>query len=209
MSLAPYTLLTRPIVAAITSLINQIDSLCPNLPKSIPKAPANGEIRRILTEVHGHDTGAAAHASTFVRRMDLLFGVSIRNAEGRMTYVQRGKAGIPLVVEYWRSIDWQADGVPLAPATVKLTQVLNEMQYLWCVTSSIWFLNTTNAHLPAARIRPPPVLIHPTSNRPRPPHRLVVNAVLQTRFRTTRGSFLHARLSEPVRVYYFYPVIFT
>ncbi|KAJ6548392.1 hypothetical protein B0H19DRAFT_188763 [Mycena capillaripes] len=118
-------------IAAIISLIDEVEALCPTLPKSVPKAPRNGEIWRILNKVKGQETtGPGANTSTFVRRMDLLFGANVRDADGRMIYVQRGDLGIPLVLQYFRKINWQSDGIPLAPATLKLTQVLKEMRYL-------------------------------------------------------------------------------
>jgi hypothetical protein len=115
-------------------LIDQIEALCPALPKSVPKAAQDGKIWHVLNKVKGLDTGAAAKSSTFVRRMDCLFGSTARDAEGRMTQIQRDSSGIALVVQYWRKIYWKSDGIPLAIATLKLTQVLGKMQRLWCVT---------------------------------------------------------------------------
>ncbi|KAJ7883025.1 hypothetical protein B0H14DRAFT_2565097 [Mycena olivaceomarginata] len=88
----------------------------PSAPKKlalcVPPSPnpfTKGEIWRILNQVHGQDTGSAAKASTFVRRMDLLFSVSVRNVDGRITYVQRSGSGISLVLQYWRKINWESD----------------------------------------------------------------------------------------------------
>jgi hypothetical protein len=70
-------------------MIDQIEALCRTLPKSVPKAARNGEIWRILNKVKGQDTGAVAKSSTFVRWMDLLFGSTTRDSDGRMTQIRR------------------------------------------------------------------------------------------------------------------------
>ncbi|KAJ7181304.1 hypothetical protein C8R43DRAFT_269096 [Mycena crocata] len=117
-------------LATVAELIDEIEGLARTLPKSIPKAERNGEIWRVLNKVKGLDTGPAAKSSTFVRRMDVLFGSTARDSDGRMTQIRRGSAGILLVIQYLRKIDWKSDGIPLAIATLKLTQLLEEMQHL-------------------------------------------------------------------------------
>ncbi|KAJ7890713.1 hypothetical protein B0H13DRAFT_1887475 [Mycena leptocephala] len=81
--------------------------------------------------VHGMDTGALAKHSTFGRRMDVLFGATARNADGRMTQIRRGPSGIKLLLQYLRKINRQTDGILLTVATLKLTQLLEEIQCLW------------------------------------------------------------------------------
>ncbi|KAJ7908524.1 hypothetical protein B0H13DRAFT_1878557 [Mycena leptocephala] len=80
--------------------------------------------------VHGMDTGALAKHSTFGRRMDVLFGATARNADGRMTQIRRGPSGIKLLLQYLRKINRQTDGILLTVATLKLTQLLEEIQCL-------------------------------------------------------------------------------
>ncbi|KAJ7855078.1 hypothetical protein B0H13DRAFT_2358091 [Mycena leptocephala] len=81
------------------------------------------------------DTGALAKHSTFGRRMDVLFGATARNADGRMTQIRRGPSGIKLLLQYLRKINRQTDGILLTVATLKLTQLLEEIQCLWCSKS--------------------------------------------------------------------------
>jgi hypothetical protein len=119
------------IVAAIVLLIDQIESLCRSLPKSIPNGTKDDRIYYVLNKVQGLDTGAAAKSSTFICRMDLLFGSDTRDDDGRLTNFRRGPWGISYVLQYFRRIDWQSDGISLSAATLKLTQVLEEMQILW------------------------------------------------------------------------------
>ncbi|KAJ7879469.1 hypothetical protein B0H13DRAFT_2346056 [Mycena leptocephala] len=72
------------------------------------------------------DTGALAKHSTFGRRMDVLFGATARNADGRMTQIRRGPSGIKLLLQYLRKINRQTDGILLTVATLKLTQLLRK-----------------------------------------------------------------------------------
>jgi hypothetical protein len=117
-------------------LIDQIEALCPALPESIPKATKEDRITFVLNHINDLDTGAAAKSSTFVRRMDLLFGAGSCDENGRMAHIRRGPRGIPLVIQYFRSINWQEDGISLSIATLKLTQLLDEMTLLWYVDPS-------------------------------------------------------------------------
>ncbi|KAJ6598551.1 hypothetical protein B0H10DRAFT_1959381 [Mycena sp. CBHHK59/15] len=57
------------------------------------QARIDGEIWRVLNKVKGQDTGANKVLSTFVRRMDILFGSGARDADGRMTRLERGSSG--------------------------------------------------------------------------------------------------------------------
>ncbi|KAJ7659107.1 hypothetical protein DFH06DRAFT_1130673 [Mycena polygramma] len=115
-------------IGTVLGLIDQVEVLARALPKSVPKAPKDGEIWRVLNKVKGQDTGPGKVLSTFVRRMDLLFGSGARDANGRIK-LQRGSSGILLVVQYLRSINWKTDGIPaLAPATAKLNQLIEELE---------------------------------------------------------------------------------
>jgi hypothetical protein len=62
------------------------------LPKSVRKAEKHGEIWRVLNKVQGMDTGTGAKLSTFVRRVDVLFGATARDSDGRMTQIPRGSS---------------------------------------------------------------------------------------------------------------------
>ncbi|KAJ6574015.1 hypothetical protein B0H10DRAFT_2236803 [Mycena sp. CBHHK59/15] len=115
---ATHQTLVAKSIAAVVDLIDQIEALCPALPKSVPKADREGEIWRVVNKVKGMDTGAAAKSSTFIRRMDILFGSTARDADGRMTQIRRGSSGIPLLIQYLRKIKWKSDGIPLAIATL-------------------------------------------------------------------------------------------
>ncbi|KAJ7475597.1 hypothetical protein B0H11DRAFT_2427266 [Mycena galericulata] len=117
-------------IAVILDLVDQIDSLCPALPKSVLKGSKEDRIPYVLNNVQGLDTGDDAKASTFIRRMDLLFGTGVRDENGRMIHIRRGPWGVPLVIQYFRKIDWQPDGISLVAATLKFTQLLDEMKFL-------------------------------------------------------------------------------
>ncbi|KAJ7727789.1 hypothetical protein B0H14DRAFT_3618729 [Mycena olivaceomarginata] len=125
----------RVLVAAITVLIDQIESLCSSLPKSIPKGTQDDRISYVLNKIKGPDTGALAKSSTFVLRMDLLFGSDVRNDDGRFIHIRRGPWSVPLLIQYFRKINWISDRISLATATLKLTQILEEMRILWLVNS--------------------------------------------------------------------------
>ncbi|KAJ7796689.1 hypothetical protein B0H14DRAFT_3550066 [Mycena olivaceomarginata] len=123
----------RVLVATVVEIIDQIEALARTLPQSVPKAERNGEIWRVLNKVNGMDTGTHGKSSTFIRRMDILFGSTARDPDGRMTQIRRGSSGILLLIQYLRKINWKSDGIPLAVATLKLTQLLEEMQHLCAV----------------------------------------------------------------------------
>lgn len=125
----------RVLVAAITVLIDQIESLCSSLPKLVPRSTQKDRIYYVLNEIKGPDTGALAKSSTFVCRMDLLFGSDARNDDGRFIHIRHGPWGVPLLIQYFRKINWISDGISLATATLKLTQILEEIQILWLVNS--------------------------------------------------------------------------
>ncbi|KAJ7757853.1 hypothetical protein B0H14DRAFT_3511801 [Mycena olivaceomarginata] len=52
-----------------------------------------------------------------------------------MAQIRRGPSGIKLLLQYLRKINWQTDDILLTVATLKLTQLLEEMQCLWCFKS--------------------------------------------------------------------------
>ncbi|KAJ6617620.1 hypothetical protein B0H10DRAFT_1948133 [Mycena sp. CBHHK59/15] len=78
----------------------------------------------------GMDTSVSAKSSTFIHCMDILFGSTACNPDGQMTQIRRGSSGILLLIQYLRKINWKSNGIPLTVATLKLTQLLEEMQHL-------------------------------------------------------------------------------
>ncbi|KAJ7853231.1 hypothetical protein B0H13DRAFT_2359136 [Mycena leptocephala] len=82
-------------IAAMEALAKQIDTLTRKLPSSVPIAARESDIPRLLA-LPGRDGDAA---STFNRRMDLLFGEDLRDAAGRLKYVVAGKYGMGAVVD--------------------------------------------------------------------------------------------------------------
>lgn len=132
----------RVLVAKVIEIIDQIEALARTLPKSVPKAERNGKIWRVLNKVNSMDTGTHAKSSTFIHRMNILFSSAACDPDGRMTQIRRGPLGILLLIQYLRKINWKSDGIPLAVATLKLSQLSEEMQHLWCVI----FLSITDVH---------------------------------------------------------------
>ncbi|KAK7017666.1 putative AC transposase, partial [Favolaschia claudopus] len=118
-------------VSLITDLINKIDTLTQQLPKSMYKATDQDKIYHVVNKVHGMDKNSAS--STFIRRMDILFGHDCRNDDGHFQYISRGEHGMSLVVQYLRSIDWKSAGIPFTVAAVKLTSIVSDMEALWYV----------------------------------------------------------------------------
>ncbi|KAK6995737.1 putative AC transposase [Favolaschia claudopus] len=122
--------LTPLLVTLISDLINKMDALTQQLPKSIYKATDQDKIYHVVNNVHGMDK---TEASTFIRRMDILFGNDCRGDDGHFRYISRGKYGMILVVQYLRSLEWKSAGIPFTIAAVKLTSIVSDMETLWYV----------------------------------------------------------------------------
>ncbi|KAJ6580026.1 hypothetical protein DFH09DRAFT_1444401 [Mycena vulgaris] len=92
-------------IAVMEALVEQIHTLTRKLPSSVPTAAHESHISRSLT-LPSQDGDAA---STFNRRMDILFGEDLRDAAGRLKYVAAGKHGIigmGAVVKYLKTVPW-------------------------------------------------------------------------------------------------------
>ncbi|KAK6984713.1 hypothetical protein R3P38DRAFT_3231389 [Favolaschia claudopus] len=111
-------------VSLITDLINKMDALTQQLPKSMYKATDQDKIYHVGNKVHGMDKNSAS--STFIRRMDILFGHDCRDDDGHFQYISRGEHGMSLVVQYLRSIDWKSAGIPFTVAAVKTCWVCEQ-----------------------------------------------------------------------------------
>ncbi|KAJ7484133.1 hypothetical protein FB451DRAFT_1169217 [Mycena latifolia] len=96
----------RFLVAAIVDLIDQVEALCPKVPKLVPLGAKDDRITYVLNKVYGED----AH-STFVRRTDLLFGAGVRDADGPNDSYSTWPPGDPLFIQYFRKIKWQSGGI--------------------------------------------------------------------------------------------------
>jgi hypothetical protein len=65
----------------------KIGKLSVLLPETVPEAPADDDIRRIITRVEHPDGTVAA---TFNRRFDILFGGDIHSSDDRLKNIRRG-----------------------------------------------------------------------------------------------------------------------
>ncbi|KAF8164249.1 hypothetical protein K438DRAFT_1984763 [Mycena galopus ATCC 62051] len=113
-------------VSEIVALIDELKKLCPALPSSILVAAANDRIPTAL-KMGGQEGG---DHGTFIRHMDLLFGMTARNEDGRLINIRRGRWGIEHIVKYLESIDWRTSGIDLLLANVKMTQLRDELNFI-------------------------------------------------------------------------------
>ncbi|KAJ6521878.1 hypothetical protein B0H19DRAFT_1277571 [Mycena capillaripes] len=80
----------------ILDLIKKIGKLSALLPETVPEAPADDDIHRIISRVEHPDGTVAA---TFNRRFDILVGVDTRSSDGRLKNIRRGDYGMGCVVK--------------------------------------------------------------------------------------------------------------
>ncbi|KAJ7312535.1 hypothetical protein DFH08DRAFT_896633 [Mycena albidolilacea] len=116
----------------ILDLIKKIGKLSALLPETVPEAPADDDIHRVITRVEHPDGTVAA---TFNRRLDILFGEDTRSSDGRLKNIRRGDYGMGCVVEYLESIHWESAVIPFDLTEPKLTRVADELEYL-CANDS-------------------------------------------------------------------------
>ncbi|KAJ7331344.1 hypothetical protein DFH08DRAFT_881436 [Mycena albidolilacea] len=109
----------------ILDLIKKIGKLSALLPETVPEAPADDDIHRIITRVEHPDGTVAA---TFNRRLDILFGEDTRSSDGRLKNILWGIMG-------WDSIHWESAVIPFDLTEPKLTRVADELEYL-CANDS-------------------------------------------------------------------------
>ncbi|KAJ6593318.1 hypothetical protein B0H19DRAFT_17359 [Mycena capillaripes] len=67
-------------------------------------------------------------ASTFNRRMDVLFGEDLRDAAGRLKYVAAGKHGMSAVVKYLKTVPWAE--LQCTIVQPKLDRIIRELEFL-------------------------------------------------------------------------------
>jgi hypothetical protein len=115
------------LVATMEALVDQIDMLSRKLPSSVPIATRESKISTSII-LPGQDGDAA---STFNRRMDVLFGEDLRDAAGRLKYVATGKHGMGAVVKYLKTVPWAE--LQCQIARPKLDRLICELEFLWCV----------------------------------------------------------------------------
>ncbi|KAJ6599829.1 hypothetical protein DFH09DRAFT_1271440 [Mycena vulgaris] len=94
----------------IIDLVKKIAKLTLFLPETVPLATEEDDIPRRIFELEG-EYGTVA--STFNRRVDILFGEHVRDSDGRLTYVRRGNLGMDCVVKYLESIHWESAKISL------------------------------------------------------------------------------------------------
>jgi hypothetical protein len=93
-------------------------------------ATEDDKIYHVVNTVFGIDSDAPA--PTFTRRMDVLFGRDCRDTNGRLHHIRRGPLGMALFVNYLRGIDWSTAAIPFVTASLKLLEIMKEMETLWC-----------------------------------------------------------------------------
>ncbi|KAJ7736085.1 hypothetical protein B0H16DRAFT_1466791 [Mycena metata] len=122
----------------IIDLVKKIAKLTLFLPETVPLATEEDDIPRRIFELEGKD---GTVASTFNRRVDILFGEHVRDSDGRLKYVRRGNLGTDCVVTYFESIHWESSKIPLDLAQGKLARIADELDYL-CINIKILFLSS-------------------------------------------------------------------
>ncbi|KAJ7894933.1 hypothetical protein B0H14DRAFT_3854189 [Mycena olivaceomarginata] len=121
-------LFAKPII----DLVKKIAKCTLFLPETVPLAIEEDDIPRRIFELEVED---GTVASTFNRRVDILFGEHDRDSDGRLKYVRRGNLGMDCVVKYLESIHWESAKIPFDLAEGKLARIADELDYLWCVIS--------------------------------------------------------------------------
>ncbi|KAJ6530914.1 hypothetical protein DFH09DRAFT_1284927 [Mycena vulgaris] len=111
----------------IIDLVKKIAKLTLFLPETVPLATEEDDIPRRIFELEGEE---GTVASTFNRRVDILFGEHVRDSDGRLKYVRRGNLGMDCVVKYLESIHWESAKIPLDLAQGKLARIADELDYL-------------------------------------------------------------------------------
>ncbi|KAJ7794448.1 hypothetical protein B0H14DRAFT_3496970 [Mycena olivaceomarginata] len=131
--------LNRHATAALAD-VGTPKKLCPALPSSILAAAANDCIPTVL-KMGGQEAG---DHGTFIRRMDLLFGMTTRNEDDRLINIRRGRWGIEHVVKYLESIGWRTSGIDLLLPNVKMTQLRDELNFIIANPNTIESLRRTH-----------------------------------------------------------------
>ncbi|KAJ7436367.1 hypothetical protein B0H11DRAFT_1936719 [Mycena galericulata] len=75
-------------------------------PRLIVKGRRQRKQAPTLSDPNNGETENGDAASTFNRRMDVLFGEDLRDAGGRLKYVATGKHGMGAVVKYLKTVPW-------------------------------------------------------------------------------------------------------
>lgn len=141
-----------------------LKELTHKLPSIIPLAKETDRINEIFTKIPvpgpANDDPDVTVSSVFNRRMDILFGEDVRDGNGRLKYILRGKFGMDMVTEYFSSS--LATGIlSLGTAMVKLERLVKELELLWYVihfytsiVSSTPNFSSTNPPATSASKRP-------------------------------------------------------
>ncbi|SJL11862.1 uncharacterized protein ARMOST_15273 [Armillaria ostoyae] len=110
-----------PSVSSISALVQQLARLCSKIPpKALTEALPDDYIYHVITNVVGEDT-----FSTFNRRFDILYAEHLRDENGRLPNLRRGKYGLDAVISYLQSVPWPE--VPLDPVEPKLQRLITEV----------------------------------------------------------------------------------
>ncbi|KAJ7308745.1 hypothetical protein DFH08DRAFT_823774 [Mycena albidolilacea] len=114
--------------------MRRLKTFCPKIakltlfiPETVPLAAEEDDIPRHIFELEVED---GTVASTFNRRVDILFGEHVRDSDGRLKYVRRGNLGMDCVVKYLESIHWESAKIPFDHAQGKLVRIADELDYL-------------------------------------------------------------------------------
>ncbi|KAF8888702.1 hypothetical protein CPB84DRAFT_1461956 [Gymnopilus junonius] len=113
--------------------LTALKELTRKLPSIIPLAKETDRINEIFNKIPvpgpANNDPDITVSSVFNRRMDILFGEDVRDGNGRLKYILRGKFGMDMVTEYFSS-SLATGALSLGTAMVKLERLVKELEVL-------------------------------------------------------------------------------
>lgn len=111
----------------VEQLVQELFSLAPRLPASIPEGSRTDKLYLTISTVSGGDAW-----ETFNRRFDILFGEDCRNTDGHFSHLRRGKYGLDMVVSYLKELllSAQAERLPYDLMHIKIHRLVEETKSL-------------------------------------------------------------------------------
>ena len=107
----------------IQSSVSQIQTLCTELPSTIPIGSNRCKITQVLDGPE-----CESPWQTFNKRFDALFAEDCRDEAGRLHHIRRGEHGMDKMNNYLASIDFTA--LPLDLVAIKLDRLKAELEDL-------------------------------------------------------------------------------
>jgi len=115
--------------AAFAEQIQKLKNLVQALPNTIPIATEKDCVKEIFTKFPAVDAGNEDYWMVFNHCMDALFGEDVRNSNGCLQNIMRGRFGMDMVISYLKEaislghLQWAA-------AQPKFMCLIDELQYL-------------------------------------------------------------------------------